>query len=472
MGRADPGLRAKAAFGQDRVTVTKANLATLSATEVAPQIASGAISSEDYMRACLARIEEVEPEIQAFANLVPGYALEQARNRDQLRLQGKPLGPLHGIPVAIKDIIDTDDYPTEFGSPLYAGRRAGNDAAIVSKLRAAGAVIIGKTVTTEFAYFHPGKTRNPHDTDRTPGGSSSGSAAAVAAGMVPLAIGTQTNGSIIRPASFCGVYGAKPSKGLVPRTGILPMSATVDTAGPFARSLSDIALILKVIAGYDSGDPDTRPSVVPDFPKFAQEDFPVEPRFAFIRTPVWDKADAEAQRAFEELANKLGDACIQVQLPPEYADAWNVHRTIMIAEMAHNLGDIVDRGGDAVSDILRRLVNDGRTVTAVQYQRALEEARELSEALASYFQHCNAIITPATTGVAPKGIHATGNPVFCTLWTLSGLPSLSLPLLSGEDDLPIGVQLVGAPNDDARLMRTAKWLIDKVTPPKAKRKKG
>lgn len=451
--------------------MSDANLLMLSATEAAAQIASGTVSAEDYVRACLERIEEVEPEIQAFATIVPDYAIEQARSLDMLRLQGKPLGPLHGIPVAIKDIIDTEDYPTEFGSPLFAGRRPRTDAAIVSKLRAAGAVIVGKTVTTEFAYFHPGKTRNPHDTSRTPGGSSSGSAAAVAAGMVPLAIGTQTNGSIIRPASFCGVYGAKPSKGLVSRTGILPMSKTVDVAGPFARSLSDLALLLGVIAGYDAGDSDTRPFAVPDFRAFAEEDFPIEPRFGFVRTPVWDKAEPDAQRAFEQLADMLGDNCIRIDLPPEYADAWDIHRTIMIAEMAHNLGEIVDRGGVGVSEVLRKLVGEGRQVSAVAYQRALDEARQLTDSLAGYFQHCNAFITPATTGVAPQGLDATGNPVFCSMWTLSGLPSLSLPLLTGESGLPIGVQVVGAPLDDARLIRSANWLIGKLEP-KGKRKKA
>ncbi|HWV54918.1 amidase [Pseudorhodoplanes sp.] len=452
--------------------MSSVNLLTLPATEVASQIARGAVSAEDYVRACLSRIEEVEPEVGAFAHISPDYAIDQARNLDRHRLEGKPLGPLHGIPVAIKDIIDTEDFPTEFGSPLFAGRRADRDAAIITRLRAAGAVIIGKTVTTEFAYFYPGKTRNPHDVERTPGGSSSGTAAAVAAGMVPLAIGTQTNGSIIRPASYCGVYAAKPSKGLVPRTGILPLSETLDVAGPFARSLPDLALLLQAISGYDEDDPETRPGMVPDFPAITVENFPVEPRFAFVRTPVWDKAEPEAQRAFEKLAESLGENCVRIDLPEIYADAWDIHRTIMYAEMAYNLGGFVDRGGEAVSEVLRNLIAEGRTITAVAYQKAREEARELARSLVGYFDHCNAIITPAAPGVAPKGHSTTGSPIFSTLWTLSGLPTLSLPLLTGEDEMPLGVQLVGGPRDDARLLRNANWLVNKLNPPKTRRKRA
>ena len=445
-------------------------LSAWTAAQAASEIARGAVSAEDYTRACLERIEAVEPEIRAFAHLDSHHAIAQAKALDERKARGMALGPLHGVPVAIKDIIETSDFPTECGSAVLSGRRPYHDAHVVKRLREAGAVIIGKTVTTEFAYFHPGATRNPHDTDRTPGGSSSGSAAAVAAGMVPLALGTQTNGSVIRPASFCGVYGLKPSKGLVSRSGVLPLCPMFDVVGPFARSLEDIALITEVIAGYDPGDPDTRPFAVPDFRKIAAEKFPLEPRLAFVRTPVWDKADVEAREAFERLADSLGGACVRIDLPERYAEAWTVHRTVMVAEMAYRLGRVVDRGGDAISKILRDLVAEGRQVGAVAYQQALDDAKGFASSLAEYLEDCSAIITPATTGVAPKGIDATGNPLFCTLWTLSGLPSLSLPLLSGEDDLPIGVQLVGAPRDDARLMRTANWLIGKVTPPKGRRK--
>jgi Asp-tRNA(Asn)/Glu-tRNA(Gln) amidotransferase A subunit family amidase len=452
--------------------LTDSELIAFSATDAAAEIARGAVSAEDYTRACLGRIAVAEPEIGAFAHLDPEHALAQARTLDELRASGRPIGPLHGVPVAIKDIFDTSDFPTECGSPLLAGRRPRSDATVVSKLRAAGALIIGKTVTTEFAYFHPGKTRNPHDVARTPGGSSSGSAAAVAAGMVPLAIGTQTNGSIIRPGSFCGVFALKPTHGLVSRNGVLALSRTLDHVGPFARSLEDVATILEVIAGYDPEDEDTRPIATAGIRKIATEDFPLAPRFAFVRTPVWDKADAATRAAFEQLAQSLGEQCFEFDLPERFAAAWGSHRDIMAVEMAHNLGSIVDSGGEQVSQVLRDLVAQGRKVSAARYLLALDEARALRPTFDDLFmQQCSAIITLATTGIAPTP-ETTGSPVFCSLWTLMGLPSLALPLLEGEDGMPLGVQLVGARGDDARLLRNAKWLEDAVRGRSKSRKSG
>lgn len=446
-----------------------ADLSAWTAAHAVAEIVRGAVSAEDYTRACLERIAAVEPQIHAFAHLDPDHAIAQARALDERKSRGMALGPLHGVPVGIKDIIDTSDFPTECGSPFLSGRRPYQDAHVVKRLRDAGAVIIGKTVTTEFAYFHPGPTRNPHNPEHTPGGSSQGSAAAVASGMIPLAIGTQTNGSVIRPASFCGVYGAKPSTGLVSRYGVLPLSPSLDVVGPFARSLGDLALILDVMAGHDPNDPDSRPFAAPHFRKLAEEKFPIPPRFALVRTPVWDKADAATQAAFEQFADKLGDACVRVDLPERYADAWNVHRTVMVAEMAYRLGRVCDRGGDAISKVLRDLVAEGRAIGAVPYQQALDDARSFARSLGDYLEDCNAIITPAARGGAPRSLKTTGDPVFCTLWTLSGLPSLSLPLLEDADGMPVGVQLVGAPHDDARLLRTANWLVQAVAP-KGKRR--
>ncbi|MGE3150330.1 MAG: amidase [Pseudorhodoplanes sp.] len=430
----------------------------LSATQAAARIASGAMSAADYVRACLDRIAATEPEIGAFAHLDPDHAMAQARRRDEERAAGRALGPLHGIPVAIKDIIDTADYPTECGSPVFAGRRPLADAGVVERLRGAGAVILGKTVTTEFAYFHPGKTRNPHDVTRTPGGSSSGSAAAVAAGMVPLAIGSQTNGSLIRPGSFCGVHVIKPTHGLVSRAGVLTLSPTLDHIGPFARSIDDLALVLDVIAGHDPRDPDTRALAAARFHAIATEDFPVAPRFAFVRTPVWDKADASTRAAFEDLAARLGEFCMPVDLPDRFAGAWEARRALMTAEMAHHLGAMVDRAGDQASKTLRAVIADGRKVSGTAYLAARDEAKALAGWFDGVFAEYSALITPATVGVAPKGLESTGDPLFCSLWTLTGLPAVSLPLLEGEDGLPLGVQVVGARNDDARLLRHANWL--------------
>src|SRR5262245_35271294 len=260
----------------------------LSATESARRIREGLLTSEELVGACLERIRALEPKVQAWTFLDEAHALSQASAADERRRSGEAVGPLHGVPVGLKDIIDTADMPTENGCALHKGRAPRSDAAVVRMLRAAGAVVLGKTVTTECAYFSPGKTRNPHDLERTPGGSSRGPAAAVAAAMVPLALGSQTNGSVIRPAAFCGVYGFKPTHGLIPRTGVLQLSRTLDHVGLFARSIEDLALLAEQVAGYDEGDPDTRLRARVPFQATAAEAPPIEPGLAFIKTPHWD----------------------------------------------------------------------------------------------------------------------------------------------------------------------------------------
>ena len=436
-----------------------AELAGLTAIEAAERIADGDMSAEDYVGACLERIKAVDDKVHAFVHLDRDEALTQARALDERRRNGKPLGPLHGVPVAIKDIFDTADYKTECGSPLLKGRQPMRDCTAVARLRAAGAVIIGKTVTTEFAYFHAGPTRNPHELDRTPGGSSSGSAAAVAAGMVPLAVGSQTNGSVIRPASFCGVYGIKPTHGTISRHGALILSKALDHVGVFARTLADAALILDVLAGYDENDTDTRPVAAPAFLEMLIEEPPMPPQLAFVRTPMWDKADAETRAGLEALATRLGDAAAVVDLPETYAAAWDDQRVIMATDMAHNFGALVARGGDASSQQLRDLLAEGGRTNAPRYLAARDNAPRYAAGIAEIFKQYDAILTPSAPGVAPKGV-ATGNPVFNTLWSLTGLPAVTIPLLSGEGGMPIGVQLVGPAGDDARLLRTANWLVN------------
>jgi Asp-tRNA(Asn)/Glu-tRNA(Gln) amidotransferase A subunit family amidase len=437
------------------------HLVGLTAIEAAGRIAGGDMGAADYVGACLARIAATDDKVRAFIHLDPEEALRQARALDEQRRNGKPLGPLHGVPVAIKDIFDTADYKTECGSPLLKGRQPMRDCAAVARLRAAGAVIIGKTVTTEFAYFHAGATRNPRDIERTPGGSSSGSAAAVAAGMVPLAVGSQTNGSVIRPASFCGVYGIKPTHGTISRHGALILSKALDHVGVFARTLPDAALILEVLAGYDENDSDTRAAAAPAFLETLLEEPPLPPRLAFVRTPMWDKADTETRAGFEELVTRLGDAAALVDLPDTYAAAWDDQRVIMATDMAHNFGALVARGGEASSQQLRDLLAEGSRTNALRYLAARDNAPRYAAGIADIFKRYDAILTPSAPGVAPEGF-ATGNPVFNTLWSLTGLPAVTLPLLSGEAGLPIGVQLIGAAGDDARLLRTANWLVGKL----------
>jgi Asp-tRNA(Asn)/Glu-tRNA(Gln) amidotransferase A subunit family amidase len=439
------------------------NLHLLSASEAARLIRGGAISSEQFVEACLARIREVDGDVQAWAFLDPDYTLAQARKADELRLSGQPTGPLHGVPIAIKDIVDTADMPTENGSVLYAGRAPSRDATVVARLRAAGAVIMGKTVTTEFAYFSPGKTRNPHNPKHTPGGSSSGSAAAVAAEMVPLALGSQTNGSTIRPAAFCGVIGFKPTHGLIPRQGIFALSRTLDHVGLFARSIDDIALLAAQLVDFDERDPDTRPRARIPFIEVAAEEPPLPPMFAFVKTPYWERVDEDTKEGFAELVAQLGERVEEVELLPSAVEAWNLHQTIMEAEMAANLEREWDKGRDRLSEQLRAQLERGRNVRALDYQRALSRIAPIHESFVELFeQRYDAILTPAASGAAPEGLSSTGDPVFCTLWTLCGMPAISLPLLQGANGLPIGVQLVGPRNGDARLLRTARWLAAQV----------
>ena len=439
------------------------NLHLLSAVEAARLIREGAITSEQLVASCLERIAETDEQIQAWAFLDPDYALAQARAADEIRASGRPIGALHGVPVAVKDIFDTADMPTERGSPLYSGRTASDDSAVVARLRAAGAVILGKTVTTEFAFLTPGKTRNPHNPEHTPGGSSSGSAAAVAAGMAPLAVGSQTNGSTIRPASFCGVVGFKPTHGVISRSGMLQTSRTLDHVGLFARTIDDIALIAEELAGHDEGDPDTRPRARIPFAATAAAEPPLPPMLAFVKTPMWEHADDDTRAGFAELIETLGDRVEEVELFHSAAAAWSWQRAIMEAEMAANLEREYDKGRDMLSEGLRRQIERGREVRAVDYQRALSRVAPLNESFAELFeQRYDAILTPAAPGAAPRGLDTTGDPSFCTLWTYCGMPAISLPLLANADGLPIGVQLVGARDADARLLRTAKWLAAKL----------
>jgi Asp-tRNA(Asn)/Glu-tRNA(Gln) amidotransferase A subunit family amidase len=439
----------------------RANLHLLSATDAARLIREGAISAEGLIEACLMRAREAAAGGRAWAFLDPDHALAQARAADARRLEGQPIGPLHGVPVAIEDLFDTADMPTEHGSVLHAGRMPSRDATVVAMLRAAGALIMGKTATTELGADDGG---DRHGLERGRRGRSGRSAAAVAAGMVPLALGSQTNGSTIRSAASCGVLGFKPTHGLIPRHGMLTRSRTLDHVGLFARTIDDVALLAAQLVGYDERDPDTRPRARIPFMEVAADEPPLPPMLAFVKTPHWQRADEETRDAFAQLVEHLGDRVEEVELSPPAAEAWQWHRTIMEAEMAANLEREWDEGRGRLSESLRAQLEHGREVAALDYQRALTRIRPMYESFVELFeQRYDAILTPAAPGIAPGGVASpTGDAVFCTLWTLCGMPAVSLPLLQGTDAVAIGVQLVGPREGDARLLRTARWLSARV----------
>ena len=439
----------------------KQPLLELSAIELRDRLAGGALRAVDLAEACLARIDEREPEIQAWAWIDRDFVLRQARMLDAERATGRPVGPLHGLPIGIKDIVDTVRIPTENGTVLDAGRVPTEDAWIVGALKRAGALVMGKTVTTELALFAPGKTRNPHNPAHSPGGSSSGSAAAVAAGMVPLAIGTQTAGSVIRPASFCGVAGFKPSFGAVPRTGILRQAPSLDTVGVFARSPEEAGLLADALFGHDAADPATSPAPPPRLLDTAMSAPPVTPAIAFVPPPGWeDFASEETRAAFAELRDALGDACDEVALPEAFAQQNRLREQVQLAELAKSFYTYENRGRDRLSEQLRNAIDAGKSVLARDYLAALDWRAIYNSALDAIFDRFDVIMTAAAPGPAPLFEEGTGNPVFNGLWTFCGTPSVSLPLLAAGNGLPIGVQLVGRRGDDGRLLRTARWLVN------------
>ncbi len=438
------------------------SLNLLDCTTAAETIRAGTITSEELTRACLARIAERDGIIKAWAHIDADHALAQARAADSERATGRGTGALHGVPIAIKDIIDTSDLPTENGCSIFSGRRPSTDAACVAALRNEGAIIIGKTVTTELALMTPSKTTNPADTDRTPGGSSAGSAASVADAMVPAAIGSQTAGSVLRPASYCGVYGFKPTFGLISRRGVIMQSHTLDTLGVFARSLDDIALVTDAISAHDPADDVSYLRSQGNLLETSRQAPPTEPLLAFVKTPVWDEmAEPSMKEAFAELVEELGDQCEEIEIAVlNKAIEW--HGIVQLAENAGYYGPLQDRARDKLSDGLNARLDDGARIPIRAYLDGIVSRDPAYTAVASVFDRYAAILTPAGTGVAPplsNGI--TGLPIFNGLWTYLGMPAISIPLLEIEG-LPVGVQLTGPRRDDARLLRTARWLIGRL----------
>jgi Asp-tRNA(Asn)/Glu-tRNA(Gln) amidotransferase A subunit family amidase len=355
--------------------MNKKNIERLTASEARTELASGRLTSEALVAACLARIAERDEAVAAWTHIDAEAALEAARLSDAERASGKPVPALSGIPVGIKDIIDTKDFPTELGSVIFAGRQPSAYAFIVAELKAAGAIILGKTVTTEFAFFGPGKTRNPRDPGRTPGGSSSGSAAAVADYQVPLAIGTQTAGSVIRPASYCGTIGFKPSFGYASRTGVLEQSPPLDSIGGYARSVEDIALLFDSIGGFDVADRDMTSGQRPSLTLALHEPELRVPRFAFVKSPAWPQADTKMQAALESFAGSFGARAevVETPLPSDFDGSLRLQQIVQFSDIARNYGPIADANPDRVSAKLKDVIAEGRTFSAADYAAARAE---------------------------------------------------------------------------------------------------
>jgi Asp-tRNA(Asn)/Glu-tRNA(Gln) amidotransferase A subunit family amidase len=423
--------------------ITVADPRSLTIREAARQIAERRLTAEALVNAYIDRIEAREPIVGAWQYFDRERALAAARQRDA----EPPRGPLHGIPIAVKDLIDTVDMPTAYGSPIYRDHQPAADASCVALARAAGAIVLGKTVTTEFATFTPGKTANPRNPAHTPGGSSSGSAAAVADGMVPLAFGTQTAGSVIRPGTYCGCIAYKPSFGLINRAGVKPLADSLDTIGVFARTVEDAAFFAGVLSERSGLH-----NLIA-----AQE----APRFGLYRTPVWDEAEpatAAALDATRAALGRTGATVTELAIAPEHQGLNEAQDTIMCFEMVRALAYERLEHSAEISPRLGQLLDRGMTIGADVYDQALARAAAARAALEAFFGPCDAILVPAAPGEAPAGLGYTGDPIFNRMWTLLGVPCVTMPARWADNGLPTGVQLIGRMHDDTRLMACAAFL--------------
>ena len=417
-------------------------MSTDGAAEIARRIRDGDWSAESVARACLERIASREPDIGAWAHVDPDAVLERARSLDRAPSRGV----LHGVPIGVKDVIDTADQPTGHGSPIYAGHRPARDAACVARLREAGALILGKTVTTEFAFAHPAGTRHPLAPAHTPGGSSSGSAAAVADGMVPAALGTQTGGSTIRPSAFCGIVGYKPAFGSIPTEGLKPLAPSLDTIGIMARRLEDIPLLAGVLAAR---------------PVASVHDGP--PRLALCRTPYWDRAEAPARSVLLETmkaAREAGAKTREIELPAEFAGLDDAHRVVMSAEVARSMDAEWRTDAARLSEAMRAFIERGRGETVEDVEAGWAFASDCRRRLRALCEDGEILVTPSAPGEAPRGLATTGDAVFCRLWTLLAPPCLHLPVTRGPSGLPLGVQLVAPDGGEGTLLGAAEWMAE------------
>ena len=416
------------------------------ASSLARLLTSREITAEQVLRSCLERIAEREPQVQAWSHLSIDAALAQARELDR----GAVRGLLHGLPVGVKDLFDTHDMPTTYGSSIYESHQPESDASCVALSRAQGGIMLGKTVSTEFATFQPGKTRNPHRLTHTPGGSSSGSAAAVADHMVPLAFASQTAASVIRPAAFCGIVGYKPSFGWINRSGVKPLSDSLDTLGFLARTVDDVALFAAALLEDKS---------------LLQLNMSQAPRIALCHTHEWPLASLDTQQAMAHAARSLalsGVVARELDLPPLFSQLLQAQKDIMGFDLARSLAFERLQRADQLSAKLHEVLNEGLKVTADRYLASQQLAQSARAMVSTLFGEHEAILAPSAIGEAPATLKQTGDPVFGRIWTLLGLPCVHLPFFRGQSGMPVGLQLIGRHGDDKAVLRIAKWLMNRM----------
>lgn len=423
-------------------------LHSLGLAEAVRRLSSGEMTSEAYARGLLARVDQLEDKIQAWQTLDRQRAIESAREADRRVAAGRTPGALHGVPIAVKDIIDVRGLPTTMGSRIYERYFPEMNAEVVDRLQAAGAFALGKAVTTEFAFMVPNKTRNPWNPEHTPGGSSSGSAAAVAAGFAPAAIGTQTNGSVIRPAAFCGIVGYKPGKAVLSTDGILPFSTTLDQPGVFARNVEDAALLVAHLAH-------SRWTISPQINALKHA-----PRLVSVRSPVWNLAEPDQRNRFAtDVAVLRESAAIvdEIELPASFNEAHKIHRIIMLYEAVGGSRQVRAHYRDKISEVLNKALDEGERISVAEYERALRKREALQRDFSRFLDDYDAVVTPPAAGEAPASLSATGDPSFCTIWTLLGVPAITIPTGLGSHGMPLGLQIIGNQGESNHLLATTMW---------------
>ena len=429
-----------------------------SVEELVKKISLSKITSIEICNAYIERINKFEKEVKAWAFFDKKLLLEKAKEADDYKNSGKPTGPLHGIPVAVKDIVGTIEMPTECGTPIRKGKSYSQNAEIIDLLHSSGAIVMGKTATSELAYLGPPKTTNPHDNSRTPGGSSSGSAAAVASFMAPLAIGSQTGGSVIRPASFCGVVGYKPSYGLISRNGVLKTSEKLDQIGVFGKSVEDVARLAKILIKKDSFDPATIYFSADNMISSVKEGPLYKPKFIFYKTDFWKMIDKKSKEAFEYFIKSFKKNIEIFDTPSYFKDIHKYHQIIHETDLANNFSDYYKKSKNKLSKYMQSAIKNGNKYSGKEYAEAIDFMKRSYESYKEVFEDYHGILTPSSPGVAPKGLKSTGTAEFNKVWSYLGTPCISLPLLQGENNLPLGIQLVGEKYDDNRFLGVASWI--------------